>query len=45
MIVKKGLSLLLCLLQVCCLTGMLEKLAGIFGLNRLQGSDQRWVIA
>jgi IS5 family transposase len=41
MIVKKGLGLLLCLLQVSGLTGLFEKLAEIFGLNRLQDSDQR----
>ncbi len=45
MIVKKGLGLLLCLLQVSGLTGLIEKLAEIFGLKRLQGSDQRWMLA
>ena len=45
MIVKKGLGLLLCLLQASGLTGMWEKLAEIFGRNRLQNSDQRWVLA
>jgi IS5 family transposase len=45
MIVKKGLGLLLCLLQARGLTGMFEKLAEIFGRNRLQNSDQRWVLA
>ena len=45
MIVKKGLSLLLCLLQVSGLVGLFEKLAAIFGCNRLQGSNQRWVLA
>jgi transposase, IS5 family len=42
MIVKKGLGLLLCLLQASGLTGLFEKLADIFGLNRVQGSVQRW---
>lgn len=45
MIVKKGLGLLLCLLQVSGLTGLFAKLAEIFGLNRLQNSDQRWALA
>ena len=45
MIVKKGLGLLLCLLQVSGLAGLFEKLAEIFGRNRLQNSDQRWVLA
>ena len=45
MIVKKGLGLLLCLLQASGLTGMLEKLAEIFGRTRPQNSDQRWVLA
>jgi IS5 family transposase len=45
MIARKGLGLLLCLLQVSGLTGLFEKLAEILGLNRLQGSDQRWVLA
>jgi hypothetical protein len=44
MIVKKGLGLLLCLLQACGFAGMFEKLAEIFGRNRLQNSDQRWVL-
>jgi IS5 family transposase len=43
-IVKKGLGLLLCLLQVSGLTDLFGKLAEIFGLNRLQNSDQRWVL-
>lgn len=45
MIVKKGLGLLLCLLQASGLTGLFEKLAEIFGRNRLQNSDQRWAMA
>lgn len=43
-IVKKGLGLLLCLVQVCGLAGFFEKWAEILGLNRLQNSDQRWVL-
>jgi len=42
---KKGLGLLLCLLQASGLTGLFAKLAEIFGLNRLQSSDQRWALA
>jgi IS5 family transposase len=45
MIVKKGLGLLLCLLQVSGLTGLFGKLADIFGLNRLQNSDKCWALA
>jgi IS5 family transposase len=45
MIIKKGLGLLLCLLQVSGLAGLFEQLAEIFGLNRPQKSDQRWVLA
>jgi IS5 family transposase len=45
MIVKKGLGLLLCLLQVNGLAGLFAELAEIFGLNRLQNSDQRWALA
>lgn len=45
MIAKKGLGLLLCLLQAGGLVGMFEKLAEIFGCKRLQNSDQRWVLA
>jgi len=44
MIVKKGLGLLLCLLQASGLAGLFGKLAEIFCLNRLQNSDQRWVL-
>ena len=40
-IVKKGLGLLLYLLQTSGLKGLFEQLAEIFGLNRLQDSDQR----
>lgn len=42
MIVKKGLGLLLCLLQVSGLAGLFEKLAEIFDRHRLQNSDQQW---
>jgi hypothetical protein len=35
----------LCLLQACGLAGMLEKLTEIFGCDRLQNSDHRWVLA
>ncbi|MGV0959947.1 MAG: hypothetical protein ACOYB1_08925 [Limnohabitans sp.] len=45
MIVKKGLGLLLCLLQANGLTGMFEILAEIIDHKRLQNSDQRWVLA
>ena len=45
MIVKKGLGLLLCLLQAHGLAGVLQKLAEIFGRNRQQNSDQRWALA
>jgi transposase, IS5 family len=45
MIAKKGLGLLLCLLQASGLAGLFEKLAEIIGPNRLQNSDQRWVLA
>jgi IS5 family transposase len=45
MIVKKGLGLLLCLLQVSGLAGLFGKLAEILGLNRPQNSDQRWALA
>jgi hypothetical protein len=41
MIVKKGLGLLLCLLQASSLTILFAKLAEIIGRNRLQNSDQR----
>lgn len=45
MIIKKGLSLLLCLLQAAGLKALLEKLADIIGRNRLQNLDQRWTLA
>jgi hypothetical protein len=45
MIIKKGLGLLLCLLQVSGLKGLFEKLAEIYGLKRVQNSDQRWALA
>jgi IS5 family transposase len=45
MIVKKGLGLLLCLLQASGLAGMLKKLTEIFGCDRLQNLDRRWVLA
>ncbi len=44
MIARKGLGLLLCLLQTSGLAGLLEKLAEILGINRLQNSDQCWVL-
>jgi IS5 family transposase len=42
MIAKKGLGLLLCLLQAAGLTALLAKLAGIISSNRRQNSDQCW---
>jgi IS5 family transposase len=45
MIVKKGLGFLLRLLQVRGLTGLFAILAEIFGRDRLQNSDQRFVLA
>ena len=45
MIAKKGLGLLLCLLQAGGLVALMAKLAGITGRNRLQNSGQRWVLA
>jgi hypothetical protein len=44
MIAKKGLALLLCLLRWSGLAGMLEKLAKIFGCNRMQNSSKRWAL-
>ena len=41
MIARKGLGLLLCLLQVSGFVGLFEKLAAIFDRNRMQNSDQR----
>jgi hypothetical protein len=45
MLAKKGQGLLLYLFQATGLEGLFEKLAEIIGLNRLQGSDQRWMLA
>ena len=45
MIVKKGLGLLLCLLQASGLTALIATLAEVIGLNRMQNSDQRWALA
>jgi IS5 family transposase len=45
MIVKKGLSHLLCLLHAARLTALLAKLAEIVGLDGPQNSHQRWVLA
>ncbi len=45
MIVKKGLGLLLFLLQVSGLAGLLKQLTEIFDLKRLERSDQRWALA
>jgi hypothetical protein len=45
MIARKGVSLLLCLLQVSGLTDLFAKLTEIFGLNRRQNSDQRRAMA
>ena len=45
MIVLKDLGLLLCLLQTGILISLFEKLSEIFGFNRLQKSDQSWVLA
>ena len=45
MIARKGMGLLLCLVHVSGLTDLFGKLAEIFGLNRLQNSDQRWALA
>jgi len=44
-IVKKGLGLLLFLLQASGLAALLEILADFIGLNRLQNSDKRWALA
>jgi transposase, IS5 family len=44
-IARKGLRLLLCLLQAKGLAALLAKLAEIIGLNRLQNLDQRWALA
>ncbi len=45
MIVKKGLGLLLCLLQASGLAGVFKKLAEFFKRNQLLNSDQFWVLA
>ena len=45
MIVKKGLGLLLCLLQASGFAILFEKLGEIIDHNRLQNSDQRWALA
>jgi IS5 family transposase len=45
MIVKKGLGLLLSLVKVSGLAGIFQKLSEIFGRNRMQHSDQHWVLA
>ena len=45
MIAQKGVRLLLCLLQACGLSGLLQKLPQIIGQNRLRNSDQNWVLA
>ena len=45
MIVKNGLGLVLRLLQASGLAGLFDKLAEIIGRNRLQNTDQRWVLA
>lgn len=44
MIVKKGLGPFVCLLQASGLDGLFEKLTEILGINRLQNSDQCWVL-
>jgi transposase, IS5 family len=41
MIVKRGLDLLLCLLQASGLAGLLQRWVEIIGRKRLQSSDQR----
>lgn len=45
MIVKKGLGLLLCLLQAAGLAALMEKLFEIIGNNPSQNSNQRWAQA
>ena len=45
MIIKKGLGLLLFLLQAIGLAGLLQKSDEIIGRKRLQNSDQRWALA
>jgi hypothetical protein len=45
MMAKKGLGLLLCLLQVSGLTALVMKFAQMFSQQRLKRSDQRWALA
>lgn len=45
MIAKKGLSLLLCLLQAGGFVALWAKLAAIIGENQMENSDQSWVLA
>jgi IS5 family transposase len=45
MIGKKGLGLLLCLLQAAGLTALMVKFAQMFSQQWLKRSDQRWVLA
>lgn len=45
MIVKKGLVLLLCLLQAIGLTALMVKLTDFTDQNELQNSDQSWALA
>ena len=45
MIAKKGLGLLLCLLQAAGLTALVVKFAQMFSQQRLKSSDQRWALA
>ena len=42
MIARKGLGLLLCLLQASVLADLFEKFAEIIDINRLQNLEQRW---
>ena len=45
MIAKKGLGLLLCLLQAAGLTALVVKFAQMFSQQGLKSSDQRWALA
>jgi len=45
MIARKGLGLLLCLLQATGLAAMMAKWAEIVGRHRLQNPGQQWVLA
>ncbi len=45
MIIRKGLGLSLCVLQVSGLAGLLQKSDEVIGRNRMQNSDQRWGLA